>query len=74
MHLRINLNVDGTATYFKWVGDNEEGDYDFVHPVPPREAMKYIRDGCTLDITALDPDDDSRVFSNLDGDLRLEEN
>ena len=74
-HLRVNLNDDGTAHYYRWIWfDEEDGAYDFSTFVPPREAMKMIAEGCTLEITALDPDNNDRVFSNLNGGLKLEEN
>jgi hypothetical protein len=60
MHIRINLNEDGTATYFRWLDDEE--DYDFRNPLPSYLALKAISQGATADITALDPDDSDRVF------------
>lgn len=60
MHIRINLNEDGTATYFRWL--EEEEDFDFRNPVLPHHAMKAICEGATADVSVLDPDDDDRVF------------
>ena len=75
VHIRINLNDDGTANYYRWVPatpepgcvlEEWEGEYDFANPILPREAMKLLSQGATIDLTVVDPDNSDIVCTNLD--------